>query len=109
MGDSNDPKYVRAEDLQDLKNRMKLICDADPDQYHNDFSLKRYLRAFKTVDAAFQVGNSFQFFFILFLILRDFLIIFFQILRDFFIYFFSNIKGFSFYKYYIKKNYFGKH
>lgn len=31
-----------------------MIADADPLQYHNDFSLKRYLRAFKEVDAAFQ-------------------------------------------------------
>ncbi|KAJ8968258.1 hypothetical protein NQ317_001900 [Molorchus minor] len=33
---------------------MKLITDADPNQYHNDFSLKRYLRAFKTADNAFK-------------------------------------------------------
>ncbi|KAL1490506.1 hypothetical protein ABEB36_013188 [Hypothenemus hampei] len=45
---------VPEELLQDLKNRMKLISEADPEQYHNDFSLKRYLRAFKTVDSAFQ-------------------------------------------------------
>lgn len=45
---------VNAGDLNDLKERMKLIVDADPKQYHNEFSLKRYLRAFKTVDAAFQ-------------------------------------------------------
>ncbi|XP_039295337.1 CRAL-TRIO domain-containing protein C3H8.02 [Nilaparvata lugens] len=48
------PKPVNEEDLKDLKERMKLIVDADPSQYHNDFSLRRYLRAFKTVDAAFQ-------------------------------------------------------
>lgn len=46
---------VNEEDLKDLKERMKLIADADPNQYHNEFSLKRYLRAFKSVDAAFQV------------------------------------------------------
>lgn len=50
-------KEVRLADLQDLKARMKLIADADPSQYHNDFSLKRYLRAFKTVDDAFKVRN----------------------------------------------------
>ena len=46
---------VKEEDLKELKDRMKLIVDADPSQFHDDFSLKRYLRAFKTVDAAFQV------------------------------------------------------
>lgn len=48
-------KEVNEADLQELKSRMKLIADADPAQYHNEFSLKRYLRAFKTVDAAFKV------------------------------------------------------
>lgn len=48
-------KPVNEEDLKQLKERMKLIADADPAQYHNDYSLKRYLRAFKTVDGAFQV------------------------------------------------------
>lgn len=48
---------VNAADLQDLKNRMKLIADADPKQFQNEFALKRYLRAFKTVDAAFQVSS----------------------------------------------------
>lgn len=47
-------KPVNEADLKDLKERMKLISDADPSQYHNDFSLRRYLRAFKTTDAAFQ-------------------------------------------------------
>lgn len=46
---------IKEEDLKDLKERMRLIADADPSQYHNDFSLRRYLRAFKTADAAFQV------------------------------------------------------
>ncbi|XP_060531366.1 uncharacterized protein LOC132705001 [Cylas formicarius] len=41
-------------EFQDLKSRMKLIFEADPLQYHNDFSLRRYLKAFKTVDNAFQ-------------------------------------------------------
>jgi hypothetical protein len=49
------PKVVSESDLKDLKERMKLIADADPNQYHNELSLKRYLRAFKTTDAAFQV------------------------------------------------------
>lgn len=48
---------VNPADLAALKERMKIIADADPKQYHNEFSLKRYLRAFKTVDAAFQVSN----------------------------------------------------
>lgn len=54
MGDSN-VQPVKDEDLQELKKRMKLIAEADPNQYHNEFSLKRYLRAFKTVDEAFKV------------------------------------------------------
>lgn len=54
MGDSN-LQSVKDEDVQDLKKRMKMIADADPSQYHNEFSIKRYLRAFKTVDEAFKV------------------------------------------------------
>lgn len=46
---------VNAEDLQLLKERMKMITDADPMQYHNEFSLRRYLRAFGDIDAAFKV------------------------------------------------------
>lgn len=45
---------VNAEDLKNLKERMRLIVDADPKQYHNEFSLQRYLRAFKNLDIAFQ-------------------------------------------------------
>uniref|UniRef100_A0A1B6C4H8 CRAL-TRIO domain-containing protein n=1 Tax=Clastoptera arizonana TaxID=38151 RepID=A0A1B6C4H8_9HEMI len=45
---------VNEEDVKELKQRMKLISDADPLQYHNEFSLRRYLKAFKTVDAAFE-------------------------------------------------------
>lgn len=48
-------KPVKDEDLKQLKERMQLIAEADPSQFHNDYSLKRYLRAFKTVDNAFQV------------------------------------------------------
>lgn len=48
-------KSVKETEFQDLKNRMRLIADVDPDQYHNDFSLKRYLRAFATPDDAFKV------------------------------------------------------
>lgn len=51
-------KEVSDSDLQEVKSRMKLIADADPTQYHNDFSLKRYIRAFKTVDDAFKVWNE---------------------------------------------------
>lgn len=47
---------VSSADLEDLKNRMKMIASADPKQFQNEFALKRYLRAFKTVDAAFQVS-----------------------------------------------------
>lgn len=46
---SPDPNFT------ELKDRLKLIYDADEEQYHNDHSLRRYLRAFKTTDAAFQV------------------------------------------------------
>lgn len=49
---------INEQDFKDLKERMKLIVDADPTQYHNDFSLRRYLRAFKTTDAAFQVSHA---------------------------------------------------
>lgn len=55
---SQEPAAVNETDLKELKERMKLISEADPKQYHNEFSLKRYLRAFKTVDAAFQVSIS---------------------------------------------------
>lgn len=51
-----DAAPVNPNDLKDLKERMKLIVDADPKQYHNEYSLKRYLRAFKTTDDAFQVS-----------------------------------------------------
>lgn len=50
---------INEQDFKDLKERMKLIVDADPTQYHNDFSLRRYLRAFKTTDAAFQVSHAY--------------------------------------------------
>lgn len=50
-------KPVNEEHLKQLKERMNMIVAADPNQYHNDFSLKRYLRAFKTVDSAFQVSK----------------------------------------------------
>ncbi|XP_018336183.1 CRAL-TRIO domain-containing protein C3H8.02 [Agrilus planipennis] len=45
---------IKEEDVQELKSRMKLISEADPSQYHNEFSIRRYLKAFKTTDAAFQ-------------------------------------------------------
>ncbi|KAJ4429289.1 hypothetical protein ANN_26293 [Periplaneta americana] len=54
MSEQATPKPVSETDLKDLKERMKLIAEADPNQYHNELSLKRYLRAFKTTDAAFQ-------------------------------------------------------
>lgn len=53
---TQDAPPVNEDDLRELKKRMKLIADADPNQYHNEFSLKRFLRAFKTCDAAFQVS-----------------------------------------------------
>ncbi|CAG9792042.1 unnamed protein product [Diatraea saccharalis] len=51
---ADETKPVNENDLKELKDRMNLIVSADPAQYHNDFSLRRYLRAFKTVDQAFQ-------------------------------------------------------
>ncbi|XP_050342236.1 uncharacterized protein LOC126768265 [Nymphalis io] len=51
---TEDLAAIKEEDFRQLKERMKLIADADPAQYHNEYSLKRYLRAFKTVDNAFQ-------------------------------------------------------
>ncbi|KAG4067319.1 hypothetical protein HA402_000310 [Bradysia odoriphaga] len=45
---------VNADDLKSLKERMNLIAAADPKQKLNEFSLIRYLRAFKDVDSAFQ-------------------------------------------------------
>jgi len=55
MSDQTPPTSFSEADLKDVKERMKLIAEADPIQYHNEFSLRRYLRAFKTADAAFQV------------------------------------------------------
>lgn len=46
---------INPNDVKDLKERMKIIAAADEKQYHNEFSLRRYLTAFKTVDLAFQV------------------------------------------------------
>lgn len=54
MASTSSLQTVSEEDLKALKERMKMISDADPSQYHNDFSLRRYLRAFKTVDDAFK-------------------------------------------------------
>lgn len=51
---AEETKSVNENDLKQLKERMSIITSADAGQYHNDFSLKRYLRAFKTVDNAFQ-------------------------------------------------------
>lgn len=47
---------VNADDLKSLKERMNLIAAADPNQKLNEFSLIRYLRAFKDVDGAFKVS-----------------------------------------------------
>ena len=55
MTEVSTSKMVNESDLNELKERMKLISEADPNQYHNEFSLRRYLKAFKTVDHAFQV------------------------------------------------------
>ncbi|XP_049851266.1 uncharacterized protein LOC126325824 [Schistocerca gregaria] len=54
MSETTSRVSVNVKNVEDLKSRMKSVTAADPDQYHNSFSLERYLRAFKTVDAAFQ-------------------------------------------------------
>ncbi|KAF5300039.1 hypothetical protein FQR65_LT09296 [Abscondita terminalis] len=51
---NTDQKHVNPDDLKELQERMQLITDADPTQYHNEYSLKRYLRAFKSTNDAFQ-------------------------------------------------------
>lgn len=45
---------LNPDDVKALKDRMQLIVSADEKQYHNNFSLRRFLIAFKTVDLAFQ-------------------------------------------------------
>lgn len=45
---------VSEADFQELKKRLKLIFDADPEQFHNDQSIRRFLKAFQTIDQAFQ-------------------------------------------------------
>jgi hypothetical protein len=39
---------VNEEELKELEVRKKLIVVADRNQYPNEFSIKRYLRAFKS-------------------------------------------------------------
>lgn len=56
MADSQ-TRQVNEADLKDLKCRMKLIEAADPEQYQNEFALRRYLKAFKTTDEAFKVND----------------------------------------------------
>ena len=52
---------VNQADFDDLKKRMDIITNADPSQAQNDYALRRYLRAFKTVDASFQARPLFAF------------------------------------------------
>jgi len=56
MGENSE--QVSDGDFDELKRRLQLIFDADPAQYQNDFALRRYLKAFKTVDDAFQVSKK---------------------------------------------------
>lgn len=58
MASSSTETEINENDLQELESRMDLIVKADPQQFHNTYALKRYLKAFKTVDAAFQVKSS---------------------------------------------------
>lgn len=39
MGENS--RLVSESDFEEIKNRLKLIFDADPDQYVNDFAIKR--------------------------------------------------------------------
>lgn len=48
MGTSNES------DFKSLKERLQPIFEADPGQFHNEYALKRFLRAFQTVDSAFE-------------------------------------------------------
>ncbi|XP_064481632.1 uncharacterized protein LOC135394698 [Ornithodoros turicata] len=48
------PAPVSQEDFDELKKRLQMIFDADPEQFHNDYSITRFLRAFRTIDNAFQ-------------------------------------------------------
>lgn len=52
-------RQINEAEFEDLKSRMKLIAEADPSQYHNCYSLRRYLRAFKTPDDAFKVRYNY--------------------------------------------------
>ncbi|KAK2147248.1 hypothetical protein LSH36_562g01013 [Paralvinella palmiformis] len=48
----NNPETTE-EDFKELKSRCQLLFNADPAQTLDDNALKRFLRAFKNVDAAF--------------------------------------------------------
>uniref|UniRef100_T1IRK1 CRAL-TRIO domain-containing protein n=1 Tax=Strigamia maritima TaxID=126957 RepID=T1IRK1_STRMM len=54
MATSNSNNRSSEEVFKDLKARCKLIFEADPEQYHSDFSLRRYLKAFGNADDAFK-------------------------------------------------------
>ncbi|XP_077984519.1 uncharacterized protein LOC144439126 [Glandiceps talaboti] len=47
------PTEIKEADFQELKSRCQLIFDADPAQYHTDASLRRFLRAFLTINDTF--------------------------------------------------------
>uniref|UniRef100_A0A336LJK1 CSON007362 protein n=1 Tax=Culicoides sonorensis TaxID=179676 RepID=A0A336LJK1_CULSO len=54
MAEALTEKNTNEADLKELERRMELVVKADPTQFQNTYTLKRYLKAFKTVDEAFQ-------------------------------------------------------
>lgn len=57
MASTSAETEINQSDLIEFEKRMDFIVKADPKQFHNTYALKRYLKAFKTVDAAFQVST----------------------------------------------------
>ncbi|CAB4003615.1 Hypothetical predicted protein [Paramuricea clavata] len=51
---SESPATYKEEDFIELKSRMQPLFCADPTQYQTDACLKRFLKAFLTVDQAFE-------------------------------------------------------
>ncbi|XP_071087390.1 uncharacterized protein [Haliotis cracherodii] len=48
------PGDVTEKDFEELKDRCKILFEADPSQAHTDSSLRRFLKAFGDVDVAFK-------------------------------------------------------
>ncbi|XP_041360134.1 CRAL-TRIO domain-containing protein C3H8.02-like [Gigantopelta aegis] len=54
MAENGSTDEVEEKDFKELKERCKIIFEADPSQTHTDSSLRRFLRAFGDVDPAFK-------------------------------------------------------